>query len=40
MVQIETRSGTSEILEDKDENYVERIINAINDAIIRRINEI
>ena len=39
LVRIETASGTSNILEKKDKNYVERIINAINDAIARRTNE-
>jgi hypothetical protein len=40
MVQIETTSGPSEILKAEDKNHVERIINAINDAIIRRLNAI
>jgi hypothetical protein len=36
IVQIETTSRTSKILEAKDKDYVERIIKAINEAIARR----
>jgi hypothetical protein len=36
IVQIETASGTIEILEAKDKGYVERIIKAINDATARQ----
>ena len=36
IVQIETASGTSKILEAKDKEYVEKIIKAINEAIARR----
>jgi hypothetical protein len=40
IVQIETSSGRSRALETKDKEYAERIINAIDDAVIRRMNEI
>jgi len=36
MVQIETPSGKTNILESKDKDYMQRIINAITDAIARR----
>jgi hypothetical protein len=36
IIQIETASGKSKVLETRDKDYLQRIINAINDAIAPR----
>ena len=36
MVQIGSASGESNILESQDQNYVKRIVDSMNEAIIRR----
>lgn len=37
IVQIETASGKSNILESKDKDHIQRVIDAINNAIARRV---